>query len=170
MKHSLFCASWQRLIKLALMFVALSVSSGPTAFAQAQSPPHPSLVKLGPIPAAAQFDSTGHLNVDAATRAYLDTIPPDKRAASNKYFEGGYWMMLWSALLTATVSLLLLFTRVSRRMRDLAAGLTHFKWLQAWIYSAEFLLTSTILTLPWNIYVSFYREHIYNQSHQAFFG
>jgi STE24 endopeptidase len=170
MKPLLFCASWPRLLALALMSVAITVSSEPTAFAQAQPPPHQPLVKLGPIPAAAQFDSTGHLNVDAATRAYLDTIPPDKRAASNKYFEGGYWIMLWSALFTVAIALLLLFTSVSRRMRDLAARLTHFNWLQAWIYFAEFILASTILSLPWNIYVSFYREHIYNQSHQAFAG
>jgi STE24 endopeptidase len=170
MKPPMFCASWPRVLTLALMCVRITAISEPTAFAQAQTPSHRPLVKLGPIPAAAQFDSTGHLNVDAATRAYLDTIPPDKRAASNKYFEGGYWIMLWSALYTVAIALLLLFTNVSRRMRDVAARLTRFKWLQAWIYFAEFMLASTILSLPWNIYVGFYREHIYNQSHQAFAG
>ena len=166
----MFCASWPRVLTLALICVTITAFSGPAAFAQAQTPPHRPLVKLGPIPAAAQFDSTGHLNVDAATRAYLDTVPPDKRAASNKYFEGGYWIMLWSALYTVAIALLLLFTNVSRRMRDLAARLPRFKWLQAWIYFAEFMLASTILSLPWNIDVGFYREHIYNQSHQTFAG
>jgi STE24 endopeptidase len=131
------------------MCVTITVISEPTAFAQAQTPAYQPLVKLGPIPAAAQFDST---------------------AASNKYFEGGYWIMLWSAIYTIAIALLLLFTSVSRRMRDLAARLTRFKWLQAWIYFAEFMRASTILSLPWNIYVGFYRERIYNQSHQAFAG
>jgi STE24 endopeptidase len=30
------------------------------------------------------------------------------------------------------------------------------------------ILANTILCLPWSIYVGFYRDHIYNQSHQAF--
>jgi STE24 endopeptidase len=71
-------------------------------------------------------------------------------------------------LYTVAIVLLLLFTSVSRRLRDLAGTLTRFKWLQAWIYFAEFILATTILSLPWNIYVGFYREHIYNQSHQGF--
>ena len=72
--------SWLQVPTLAVIFVAITLISAPTAFAQAQTPPYQALVKLGPIPAAAQFDSTGHLDVDAATRAYLDTISPDKRA------------------------------------------------------------------------------------------
>jgi STE24 endopeptidase len=159
-----------QLLMLAFICVAIALISAPTGCAQTRTPPHQALVKLGPIPAAAQFDSTGHLDVDAATRAYLDTISPDKRAASNKYFEGGYWIMLWSALYTVAIVLLLLFTSISRRLRDLAGRLTRFKWLQAWIYFAEFMLATTILSLPWNIYVGFYREHIYNQSHQVFTG
>ncbi len=27
-----------------------------------------------------------------ATAAYLATIPPDKKARSDAYFEGGYWL------------------------------------------------------------------------------
>ncbi|AXC12171.1 Peptidase, M48 family [Acidisarcina polymorpha] len=170
MKNSFFGAGGPRILTFALMSLAMTVISAPTALAQAKISPDRTLIKLGPIPAAAQFDSTGHLDVDAATRAYLDTVPADKRAASNKYFEGGYWIMLWSALYTVVIALLLLFTGVSKRMRDLAVRLTRYKWIQAWIYFAEFILTSTILSLPWNIYVGFYREHVYNQSHQPFAG
>lgn len=78
--------------------------------------------------------------------------------------------MLWTASYTIVIVLLLLFTGVSRSLRDLAGRLTRFKWLQDWMYFAEFTLATTILSLPWNIYVGFYREHIYNQSHQAFSG
>ena len=28
-----------------------------------------------------------------ATRAWLDTVPADKRAKSDAYFEGGYWLL-----------------------------------------------------------------------------
>jgi len=167
MKSLSFCARRPHALILALLCLTLTA---PSAIAQAQPPAPQPLVKLGPIPAAAQFDSTGHLNVDAATRAYLDTIPADKRLASNKYFEGGYWLLLWDAVYTIAIMLLLLFTGASVRMRDLAVRLTRFKWLQAWIYFAEFLIITTLLGLPLNLYTGYYREHIYNQSHQAFSG
>ena len=39
----------------------------------------------------------------AATDAYLATVPADKRARSDAYFEGGYWMQLWDFLFGAVV-------------------------------------------------------------------
>ena len=42
-----------------------------------------------PIPAAATGD---HIDPVAATNAYLATMPADKKARSDAYFEGGYWL------------------------------------------------------------------------------
>ena len=51
-----------------------------------------SIDMLAAAAAAAQgFD------VEAATRAYLDTLQGAARAKSDAYFEGGYWLLLWSA-------------------------------------------------------------------------
>src|SRR5206468_3505896 len=47
----------------------------------------------------------------AATRAWLDTVPADKRAKSDAYFEGGYWLILWNFLLLAATSIFLLASR-----------------------------------------------------------
>ena len=128
------------------------------------------LVKLWAIPKAAQFDANGHLDVDKATRAYLDTIPADKQAASNEYFEGKYWLTLWDACYSIAVMLILLFSGLARRMRDLALKLTRFRWLQGWLYFAEFFVLTMIAQSPLTWYEGFYREHIYNQSHQALGG
>ena len=38
-------------------------------------------------------------DVDAASRAYLDTLQGPARAKSDAYFEGGYWLILWAALI-----------------------------------------------------------------------
>lgn len=161
-------SSW---LAVVLVWVAVAVVMA-QASAVAQQPPasQQPLVKLGPIPAAAQFDANGHLDAERATRAYLDTVPADKRAASDKYFQGGYWLLLWDAVYTIVTMLLLLFTGASAKMRDLAARLTRFQWLRAWIYFVEFSLITTVLSAPLSYYVGFYREHIYNQSHQAFGG
>src|SRR5712691_11230177 len=55
-----------------------------------------------------------------ATRAWLDTVPADKRAKSDAYFEGGYWLILWNFLLGAAVMLLLLVSGVSVSLRRFA--------------------------------------------------
>jgi len=59
-----------------------------------------------------RFPRLPPFDVKAATDAYLATVPPDKRARSDAYFEGGYWLQLWDFLLSAAILLLLLQTRV----------------------------------------------------------
>src|SRR6476661_2570699 len=90
-----------------------------------------------PIPAATP---TGITDPGTATRAWLDTIPPNEKARSDAYFEGTYWLILWNFLLTAAIALLLLTTRLSARIRDLAATLTRFRPIQAGIYAIGFAL------------------------------
>src|SRR2546430_5222089 len=90
------------------------------------------LVLLSPPPAAAS-GASGSIDPAAATRAYLDQLPAEQRARSDAYFEGGYWLQLWTFLWTAAVFILLLQTglsaRVARsarsRMRDLEIGRAH---------------------------------------------
>jgi STE24 endopeptidase len=162
------------ILALATLFLVTLVCGSVSANGQARdaSPPPPlsPLVKLGAIPAGAQFDATGHLDAEKATRAYLDTIPADKRISSNKYFEGKYWLLLWDALFSIFVMLILLFTGLSRRMRDLAVKCTRFQWLQAWIYFAQFTILTTVVGFPLALWEGFYREHMYGQSDQAIAG
>src|SRR2546429_3015583 len=81
------------------------------------------LVPPSPPPAAAR-GASGSIDPAAATRAYLDQVPAEQRARSDAYFEGGYWLQLWTFLWTAAVFILLLQTGVSARMRDLAERAT----------------------------------------------
>src|SRR5262245_60672304 len=53
------------------------------------------------IPAAAQASPS--FDVERATEAYLATVPPEKRARSDAYFEGGYWLQLWGFLYNAII-------------------------------------------------------------------
>lgn len=154
---------------LAVILLAAATVSGTAAMA-ASAAPTSNRPALGAIPAGAQFDSAGHLDPDIATRAYLDTVPADKRAASNKYFQGGYWLILWDAVYAIAISLLLLFSRASVRMRNFAERVTKLRWIHTWIYYIEFSLVSAVLSAPWVWYEAFYRERIYNMSHQAIGG
>jgi STE24 endopeptidase len=118
------------------------------------------------VPAAAQ--TSPNFNVDAATEAYMSQIPPEARARSDAYFEGGYWLQLWDFLAACAISLLLLQTRWSARMRDFAERRTRFKPLQTGIYWIEYLLLSTLIGFPLGVYEGYTREHQYGLATQTF--
>jgi STE24 endopeptidase len=159
----------------AILMIVLALGISQTTTLLAQKPPTPTAAiiphpALGPIPAAAQFDPAGHLDPERATRAYLDTVPLDRRQASDKYFVGGYWLTLWDALYAIAVLLFLLYSGISARLRDFAAARTSRPWLQTAWYFVPFLLLFTLLEAPLTWYEGFYREHLYRISHQSLGG
>ena len=72
---------------------------------------------------AAAAQSSDHFDANAATSAYLATVPPEKRLRSDAYYVGGYWLILWDTLASAAVYVLLLGLGWSARMRDAAERL-----------------------------------------------
>ncbi len=135
------------------------------AAAQAQPAIQPT-VDITKVPAAAQ--PSPNFDADAATEAYMAMIPPEAKARSDAYFEGGYWLILWDFLYGSAISLLLLNLRWSARMRDLAARITRFKSLQTFIYWIEYLLLTSVLGFPLEFYEGFVREHKYGLATQTF--
>ena len=125
-------------------------------------------------PASAQTSSLSEsytaFNVEAATRAYLGKLTPEQKQRSDAYFEGGYWLQLWDFLYGVGVAVFLLNTRLSARMRDLAARVTRFKALHTIAYWAQYLLVTSALTFPLAVYQGFFREHQYGMSNQGFGG
>jgi len=136
--------------------LSLALFSSVCAFAQQPSPSAPA------SPAAPAFD------VKAAVDAYLASVPAADRARSDAYFEGGYWLILWDFLVGAIISLLLLTTRASTYMRDLAERITRFKPIQTFIYWAEYSIVTTVLTFPLAAYEGFFRERTYSLMNQSF--
>ena len=105
---------------------------------------------------------------EAATQAYLATLPAEQKARSDSYFEGGYWLQLWSFLWSCAVLLLVLHTGVSARMRDVATRLTRRRLLQPALYWVGFFLVTTVLSFPLTVYAGFVREHQYGLATQTF--
>jgi len=168
-------------ISILLMLICMATANlaGQTATSSARPPgqsddsspttparPAPSLeARHDPSPAsgaAASFDAA------AATQRYLDSVPPDKREKSDAYFEGGYWLQLWSFLYGFAVYALLLFRRFSARMRDLAQRVTSRLPLQTLLYWLQFLVVTTIAFFPLTVYSGFFREHQYGLATQTF--
>jgi STE24 endopeptidase len=127
------------------------------------------LVQIAPPPAAAS-GASGKIDPDAATRAYIDTLPADQRARSNAYFEGSYWTDFWTYVWGVAVFLLLLQTGISARMRDRAERMTRIKPLQTAIYWAQFAIVTTLLFFPYTLYRDHFREHKYGLSNLTLGG
>ncbi len=107
-------------------------------------------------------------DVKAAVDAYLAKVPPDKKARSDAYFEGGYWLILWDFIYTVVVMLLLLQAGWSAKMRNLAERITRFRPLQTALYWIQFLLLTSLLQFPLTVYEGYVREHKYGLATQTF--
>jgi len=103
-----------------------------------------------------------------ATKAWLNTVPADKRAKSDAYFEGGYWLILWNFLLGAAIGILLLASKWSARLRDFAERATNSKSIQVAIYAVGYVLIVAVLSFPLAFYQLFLREHQYGFATQTF--
>lgn len=121
------------------------------------------------IPASANAAVQAHtFDVNAAVNAYLAKMPPEERARSNAYFEGGYWLLLWDFLSTVFVMWLLLHFRWSARMRSLAEHVTRFRPLQTALYWIQFAIVASVLTFPLTVYEGYFRERKYDLLNQTF--
>jgi STE24 endopeptidase len=118
------------------------------------------------IPAGAQASTD--FDVERATQAWIDTLPADKRARSDAYFEGGYWLQLFAFLYGLGMAWVFLFGRLSARLRDLAARVTQRPAAQTALYSVQYVVAATVLGFPLTWYADFWREHQYEMANQAF--
>lgn len=109
-------------------------------------------------------------DVDRATAAYLAVLSDGQRAKSDAYFEGGYWLTLWSLLYGLGIAALLLFTGASRRMREAAQRISPRPWLYTLLYAVFWIIAATLLELPLTIYQGYFREHQYGLSNLTFGG
>ena len=107
---------------------------------------------------AADFDP------QAATDAYLGTVDAAAKQKSDAYYEGGYWFILWNALASMGAALLLLFTRASAGMRNVAEAITDRRGLQTFIYGIQFIIATTLLTFPLTYWQDYVREHEFGLS------
>ena len=122
------------------------------------------------IPDAARARPGAPLDPDAATLAYLATVPADVQARSHAYTDGGYWLQLWGFALTAVIMLLFLHAGWSRRIRDWTERRSGRPAVRVCLYYVVFTLIATGLTFPLSVYAGFIREHAYGLSTQGFGG
>src|SRR6266496_2541589 len=127
-----------------------------------------------PTPAEVAAQNVKRIDPADATQAWLATVPQEKRQKSDAYFEGGYWLILWNFLLAAGISIFLLASRISARLRDFAERTCrgcmrscHLP-LQVVLYAIPYFLLVAALSFPLTVYENFYREHQYSLATQSF--
>jgi STE24 endopeptidase len=151
-----------RTILLAILVLTMLFCAGLVPSAPAQASNANVAAESGHAASGQPFD------VKAAVDTYLAMMPAEKRARSDAYFEGGYWLQLWDFLSIVVVMWILLRFRWSAWMRDLAERATRFKPLQTALYWVQFALVVAVLTFPLGVYEGFFREHKYGLSNQTF--
>ncbi|WP_375291020.1 M48 family metallopeptidase [Qipengyuania sp.] len=109
-------------------------------------------------------------DVEAATRAYLDTLQGPARANSDAYFEGSYWLILWGTAVGILVDWLLLRFGLMKAFRNLGERISRRRWIVTGVTAFFYTLVGGLLTLPWTIYTGFFREKQYDLLSQGFGG
>ena len=122
---------------------------------------------MAPIDLLAAASAAIPFDPEAATRAYLDTLQGAARAKSDAYFEGGYWLPLWGALISVLVYGAMLHFGWAAKWSGWASRITRREWLKPGIFAVPFVLAGTILFLPWSLYTGYFREHQYGMSNQS---
>ena len=153
----------RRMARLALVVALLT----PIAALAAEPMPPPAPA----VPAAAQAPPPGGtFDPVAATEAWLATLPPDARARSDAYFEGGYWLQLWGFLYGLGVAWVLLGSGLSVRLRNLAERVTRFRFIHGLVYGAGYIVATAVLAFPLTLYEGYFREHKYGLSNLTLGG
>ncbi len=150
-----------------LLLIGLSI----VGFASAAPAPAPTakvdVNTLPPIVSAAK-PAPVSFNAEKAVNAYLGTVKGEARARSDAYFEGGYALLLVDAIYAVAIAALLLWLRISARMRDVAQSVTRSRFWQVPIYVILFLIVTTVAGFPLAVYEGFIREHAYGLSNMSF--
>jgi STE24 endopeptidase len=108
------------------------------------------------------------MDIEAATQAYLKSIPATVRAQSDAYTEGGYWLILWGMVAAVLVTWILLRWKILERLSQRLNTRRPRPILSSFVVSAAFMVLSTALQWPWTIYTDWWRERSYGLSKQPF--
>ncbi|MFZ4066679.1 MAG: M48 family metallopeptidase [Phenylobacterium sp.] len=105
-----------------------------------------------------------------ATATYLSKLSPEAHSRAVAYTQGGHWVLLWTAVISLAIYVLLVRSGVLVRLRDRleARGLGPLR-VSAIVLGAA-LVAETLLYLPWSVYADWARERSYGLSSQPFVG
>jgi hypothetical protein len=99
--------------------------------------------------------------IEQAAASWLTTVDPVTLQLATRYTQGGHWLLLWEALITIALSLLLVRSRIASRVAHRFERRGRSIVFCAFSVSGVVLLALSALALPWDFYVDWYRERQY---------
>ncbi|MEQ9363792.1 MAG: M48 family metallopeptidase [Leptospirales bacterium] len=146
-----------------------SLEKRPEIFANRYKPPGASrlLCRLAPVLAWLLY-------AGALTPLAAETVAvPEPSAETLRYYHSGNILWLINVALGFLIPLVILFSGLSARIRNLAAALAGRVGFGAWLftilfYFVLFSLLNFLITLPLDYYQGFVRGHEYGLSNQSF--
>jgi STE24 endopeptidase len=106
----------------------------------------------------------------AETARWLATISPEDLERAVAYTRGGHWLLLWGAIVSIVVAWLIIRTGLLSGIRDRLERRRKRPKLVSLVVGVVYLLVSFVLTLPWAIYQSWWRETHYGLTSQPLVG
>lgn len=106
----------------------------------------------------------------AETARWLATISPADMERAVAYTRGGHWLLLWGAIVSIVVAWIIIRTGVLSGIRDRLERRRKRPKLVSLLVGVTWLLMSFVLTLPWSIYESWWRETQYGLTSQPLTG
>ncbi|MGV8929894.1 MAG: M48 family metallopeptidase [Brevundimonas sp.] len=106
----------------------------------------------------------------AETARWLATISPEDMERAVAYTRGGHWLLLWGAVVSIVVAWIIIRTGVLSAIRDRLERRRRRPKLVSLAIGVTWLLMSFVLTLPWSIYESWWREKQYGLTSQPLSG
>jgi STE24 endopeptidase len=102
--------------------------------------------------------------VEAATARYIDSLGPAALQKAHDYTVGKEWMLLWGLLVAAIVTWLIVRSGLLDRLAQRTAERRNN--LRAFLISLVFFLVAAVLTVPWTLYATYFREKGYGRTSQ----
>jgi STE24 endopeptidase len=103
-------------------------------------------------------------DVNAATARYIDSLGPAALQKAHDYTVGKEWMLLWDLVVAGLVTWLIVRSGILDRLEAKIAERRCN--LRAFVVTLAFFVVSALLTLPWTIYESWWREKGYGRTSQ----
>ena len=101
---------------------------------------------------------------NAATARYIDSLGPAALHKAHDYTVGKEWLMLWGLVVAALVTWLIVRSGILDRIEQRIAP--RRRNLRAFVVSFVFFIVSALITLPWTLYESWWRERSYGRTSQ----
>jgi STE24 endopeptidase len=101
---------------------------------------------------------------NAATARYIDSLGPAALEKAHHYTIGKEWMLLWSLVVTAAVTWLIVRWGILDRL-DAKLGEKR-RNLRAFVIGLVYFVIAAVLSLPWDVYADWWREKSYGRTSQ----